>query len=529
MTTERSRQSVPAVQGESTIPEPQESKASNFPFGLPMPRLIPRRYKPRNVGDWTGHLGFASDLIVATRPELIVELGTHWGEAYFTFCQTVEEHGLSSLCYAVDHWLGDEHAGRYGEEVFEDVRQYNDRYYKQFSYLLRTSFDAAVSQFGDGSIGLLHVDGLHTYEAVSHDFRTWLPKVKPGGIVLLHDICPKHQDFGVWRLWDEIKAEFPGTFEFHHSWGLGVLRKEGEARGSPLTEFLFNGSPSIREEVRHHYVVYASHLEHLLGHLAPTVAAHKPPLQPSSEIRVKVFPFGPTGHCEDTALIHKAIAGEWNTLMFELPEGNGNGPIRVDPEHQPCLVEVGDILVHSASGELLWSDNASAGARSFATAGRVAVLPVGNGSVITSFGDDPLLLLPTPNLQGRLKLTISLRVSLAPNPAPEIVHSVANELRATAEQQVRAAQLERETIANQLGGTTTDLGRVTSELGRVETELAQVTAARNETQQALKRSQELLRAAEDRLRGMQESLSWRVTGPIRRLMTALRSGPRKNG
>jgi hypothetical protein len=273
MTTERSTRSITAVRGDSTSLELQETEAKIFALGLPPSRFLPRRYKPRNVGEWTGHLGFASDLIVATQPELIVELGTHWGEAYFTFCQTVEEHGLSSLCYAVDHWLGDEHAGRYGEEVFDEVKRYNDRYYKHFSYLLRTGFDDAVSQFGDGSIGLLHIDGLHTYEAVSHDFRTWLPKVKPGGIILLHDICVRHLDFGVWRLWEEIKDEFPSTFEFHHSWGLGLVRKEGEAASPPLMECLFNSFPAVCEEVRRHYVVYASHLEHLLGHIPDDVAS----------------------------------------------------------------------------------------------------------------------------------------------------------------------------------------------------------------------------------------------------------------
>ena len=67
------------------IPELQETRIISPAFGLPMPRFIPGRYRPRNVGKWTGHLGFASDLIVATQPERIVELGTHRGEAYFTF------------------------------------------------------------------------------------------------------------------------------------------------------------------------------------------------------------------------------------------------------------------------------------------------------------------------------------------------------------------------------------------------------------------------------------------------------------
>ncbi len=251
------------VIGGSSILQVEETKATNPPFGLPHSRFLPRRYKPRNVGSWSGHLAFANDLIRAIRPGLIVELGTHWGESYFTFCQTVEEHGLSCRCYAVDHWRGDDHAGHYGDEVFREVNEYNHRYYRPFSRLLRRSFDDALTQFADDSIDLLHIDGLHTYEAVTHDFRSWLPKVNKNGIVLLHDICAKHQDFGVWRLWDEIKAEFPDTFEFHHSWGLGVVCKERALRHSQLIELLFDSSPVVREDVRRHYVSCASRLEEL--------------------------------------------------------------------------------------------------------------------------------------------------------------------------------------------------------------------------------------------------------------------------
>ena len=242
-----------------------ETNTTNIGCGLPVPTFLPRRYKPRNVGEWTGHLAFAADLIAATQPKLIVELGTHWGEAYFTFCQAVEEQRLTCVCYAVDHWRGDEHAGQYGEDVFNEVREYNDRYYKQFSYLLRRSFDDARSQFADGSIDLLHIDGYHTYEAVTGDFRSWLPKVSEGGIVLLHDTCVRHQDFGVWRFWEELTAEFPETFEFHHSWGLGVIRKPGGAQRSQLLELLFESSPAMQEEIRRHYVLYASRLEAALG------------------------------------------------------------------------------------------------------------------------------------------------------------------------------------------------------------------------------------------------------------------------
>ncbi len=503
---------MPADNGESTILELRDANAVIGTLGLPLPRFIPRRYKHRNIGSWSGHLAFANDLITATQPELIVELGTHWGEAYFTFCQIVEEHGLSSLCYAVDHWLGDEHAGRYGEEVFEDVRQYNERYYGQFSYLLRSSFDDAVPQFSDASIGLLHIDGLHTYEAASHDFRTWLPKVKPGGVLLLHDICPKHEDFGVWRVWDEIKAEFSNTFEFHHSWGLGVVRKPGGTSSSPLLECLFSDSVSVQEELRRRYVIYASHLEHVLSN-SPEANRETAAVTDSDEVLVQVFPFGAAGYSEDTSLLRKGMAGTWNTLTFELPEDLGEGPLRIDPGHAPSLTEIGDIEICSrSSGDVLWRVRASSNLGSLAASGTSALLPVGGALLLVSFGDDPQLLLTIPpDLRERLQLSISLRVSLAPTPAPQIVEELIKAEQVLVEQsknEATAARLECEGVA---------------------AELSQVVAEEKLTQQRLRAVEDKLRSEQTIRMAMQQSLSWRMTEPIRKLMAIARSEPRKQG
>ncbi|WP_081618904.1 glycosyltransferase [Thioalkalivibrio sp. ARh3] len=171
---------------------------------------------------WLDHGPFAFWLIDAHRPRTVVELGTHGGFSYFAFCQAVQTLGTNTRCYAVDHWKGDEHAGFYDESIYERVKSYNETHYANFSRLVRSSFDDALQHFSDGSIDLLHIDGRHFYEDVKHDFESWLPKLSDRAVVILHDTNVRERNFGVFRLWEEIRNEYP-NFEFLHGHGLGVL------------------------------------------------------------------------------------------------------------------------------------------------------------------------------------------------------------------------------------------------------------------------------------------------------------------
>lgn len=196
---------------------------------------------------WLEHGPFAFWIIDALRPSIVVELGTHNGYSFFAFTEAVRRLGLPTRSFAVDTWVGDDHAGFYSEEVYDSVKQITADDYSQGATLLRGLFDDHVGSFDDGSIDLLHIDGRHGYDDVKHDFESWLPKMSSTGVVLFHDVVERDREFGVWKLWAELEARYPSFF-FEHGHGLGVI-----AVGStvpPGIQRLLDADPDEIEDIR---------------------------------------------------------------------------------------------------------------------------------------------------------------------------------------------------------------------------------------------------------------------------------------
>jgi GT2 family glycosyltransferase/glycosyltransferase involved in cell wall biosynthesis len=200
-----------------------------------------------DVVSWQPHIPFAFALMKLHRPSSLVELGTHKGDSYLAFCEAARRYSTGTVCRAIDTWRGDPQARHYGDEVLNELRARHDLDFGDFSTLTQSTFDDALLLVPDGSVDLLHIDGLHTYEAVRHDFESWLPKLSPRGIVLFHDTEVRRDDFGVHRLWAELSERF-GGFSFLHGFGLGVLPVGPEAAVS-LPD-LFQAGEKTRDEIR---------------------------------------------------------------------------------------------------------------------------------------------------------------------------------------------------------------------------------------------------------------------------------------
>lgn len=200
---------------------------------IPLPKLfksLPEEifWEPKRLirADWVGHIPFLYYLMTELQPSLYVELGVFHGDSYCAACQVVEAKKLPTRLVGIDCWEGDIHTKIiYNEQVLEDLKHHHDPLYSTFSTLERGYFSDKLPLFRDEEIELLHIDGEHTYEAVTRDYKEWLPKVsKNRGIILFHDTnVLGREEFGVWRLWEELMQQGHSGIRFPHCNGLGVF------------------------------------------------------------------------------------------------------------------------------------------------------------------------------------------------------------------------------------------------------------------------------------------------------------------
>jgi predicted O-methyltransferase YrrM len=188
--------------------------------GKPLEKL--KTFPELDKSAWQGLQPLAYQIVLRYRPKVIVELGTHMGLSALAMGLALKELGEGGQLFAVDCWEGDPHAGHFDDEVYQTfLKRRNELGLESTIVPLKMFFDEARDKVAT-PIDLLHIDGLHTWEAVTHDWETFGPLVRPGGLVFFHDVNTFYPE--VAKFWSEMRK----AWECHtvpYSNGLGILRK----------------------------------------------------------------------------------------------------------------------------------------------------------------------------------------------------------------------------------------------------------------------------------------------------------------
>ncbi len=373
--------------------------------------LPSRRFQPRvyGVGAWTDHLHFGYDVVAELKPKVLVELGTDRGESYFCFCQSVAEHKMETRCFAIDTWEGDSQAGGYDETTWEEVKEHNEQHYREFSTLLRSTFDNAVERFADESIDLLHLDGLHTEEAVRRDVENWLPKLRRGGILLLHDVAVRKRGFGVWKVWSELSSEGQ-AFTFEIGPGLGVWQK-GKEPATPLLRALFDAPNESSAALLVYYRKQAARLQQTIAQQWRDRSIRETPF--ARQTVIQVFHCRDGSHREEDSVYARIGHGTWKNVQIRLPDDAGAAPLRIDFVSAFTTIDLAGIEVRSAAG-LHFSAEDCVTLQALAVAGDVERQPHESYLRLKITGPDPQLHLPVVHLPSKaeqIEVRVRVRVS----------------------------------------------------------------------------------------------------------------------
>jgi len=161
------------------------------------------------------------DLVELMKDLKLPLIAAEVGVADGLFSQELLTKGIEKL-YMVDlwervpfidgmaSWDDDFHANNY-KEAMERVEDFKDKVVvlKGFSYKM-------AKEIEDESLGLVFIDGDHTYLGVKCDIEAYYPKLVKGGIMAFHD-------FG-----NEVYGVNRAVQEFTKNEGINILLENGE-------------------------------------------------------------------------------------------------------------------------------------------------------------------------------------------------------------------------------------------------------------------------------------------------------------
>ena len=116
------------------------------------------------------------------------EIGTRYGHSAQMWCENVP--GLKLSCIDPYNVYRVRKSQEKQDAVYEEARKRLEPY--DVTFVRESSLDVA-DQFEDGSLDFVNIDGDHAFDMVMQDIILYVPKVRKGGMILIHDYYNFHQ------------------------------------------------------------------------------------------------------------------------------------------------------------------------------------------------------------------------------------------------------------------------------------------------------------------------------------------------
>jgi predicted O-methyltransferase YrrM len=167
-----------------------------------------------------------------------LEIGSYCGKSTIYLGAGCQQ--TNNTLYAVDHHRGSEEhqvgEAYHDAELFDSTRGVFNSFPQFQDNLTRAGLLDTVVPIVAGSgvagrhwrtpLGLVFIDGGHSLEAATTDYEVWTPQIKPGGLLVIHDIFPDPADGGRPPFEIYQRALHSGNFELQEMVKtLGILRK----------------------------------------------------------------------------------------------------------------------------------------------------------------------------------------------------------------------------------------------------------------------------------------------------------------
>lgn len=160
-------------------------------------------------------LEWCLEQVIELRPKTVLEIGLYAGGTMTAWAQAAHPN---ALLIGIDDFTQKVHP-RVVPQAFQT-----------FEWIRKDSrdpatLDAVNDLLGNAKIDFLFIDGDHSESAVRNDLGMYLPLVRPGGLVGMHDVIGNSD---VNRVWEEYRKKYYGNSIFTpnapHRMGLGTFR-----------------------------------------------------------------------------------------------------------------------------------------------------------------------------------------------------------------------------------------------------------------------------------------------------------------